>query len=158
MAIKSGHRLPAEFDAVFPRGLVAVGEVAPVIRYNQDRNAPKVQRLDINETTGELYTGLRMWKVAVLDPDQDNAKRKAFEVILLSEHQPVFPTSAREDDNGMRRIRLEGLTVEPFVVRQGSGERNFSYVDYRFYSTGFEGDTNTPKTNARNGSDVKAGA
>ncbi|WP_040788441.1 hypothetical protein [Nocardia paucivorans] len=146
MAISKGFRFPVEFHQAFPQGLVLLGEVAQKTKYNPDRTALPEPVYDINKD-GE-GTGLPVWVASVTDPhegQEGKAKRASFEIEFISSHQPVPATPEIVPGTGMRMIELEGLTAEPTVVRQGSGDKNFSYVSYKFRATGIKGDTNTPK-------------
>lgn len=152
MAIKKGYRFPVEFAEAFPRGLVLLGEIGPDTQYESDPNKPKVQKVDLDKN-GE-GSGLRQWKATVTDPDEDKAKRASFEIIFVSSHQPIPVGDELVPNTGMRMVELEGLTAEPKVMGQGE----FKYQGYTYRATGIKGDTNTPKANGRNASDVKAGA
>jgi hypothetical protein len=152
MAIKKGFRFPVEFADVFPRGLVLLGDIGPDTKYNPDRNAQPEQKVDLDKEGAG--TGLRQWKATVTDPDEDKAKRASFEVIFVASHQPVPAGPEIVANTGMRMVELEGLTAEPKVMGQGE----FKYQGYTYRATGIKGDNNTPKSNGRSASDVKAGA
>lgn len=154
MAIKKGHRFEVPFEVAFPRGLVLLGEIAPDTQYEPDRTKPKVQKKDVDERTGEVFTGLRQWKATVTDPDEDRAKRASFEVIFLSEQQPVPTSGEVVPGTGMRMVELEGLTAEPKVMGQGE----FRYQGFQYRATGIKGDRQTPKSSSKAAVDPKAGA
>ena len=156
MAIKKG-RISVEFAAAFPKDLILMGPVEPVIKFNPDRTAQKVQETDL-DYDGVPITGLRKWKILVTDPDAEDKRSVGFELILLTDYQPVVPDSAREliPGSGTRLIQLEGLTIEPRVM--DAKRDQYSWQGWTYRATGFIGDTNTPKPNGRNGSDAKAGA
>lgn len=155
MAMKKGYRFPVEFADAFPMGLLLLGEIGPDTQYDPDPAKPKVQKVDLDKN-GE-GTGLRQWKATVTDPHEGlegKGKRASFEVIFLASHQPVPVGPELVAGTGMRMVELEGLTAEPKVMGQGE----FKYQGYTYRATGIKDDTNTPKPNPRNGSDVKAGA
>ncbi|MEU7633426.1 hypothetical protein AB0C34_26190 [Nocardia sp. NPDC049220] len=150
MAIKRGFGFPIESRVAFPQGLVLMGEISQKTKYNPDRTALPEPVYDIDkEGQG---TGLPVWKAMVTDPDQEKATQASFEIEFVSSHQPVPASPEIVPGTGMRMIELEGLTAEPMVVRKGSGDKNFSFVSYKFRATGIKGDNNTPKANAANGS------
>lgn len=158
MAILRGFRFPIEFHKAFPQGLLLLGEISQMTKYNADRSAMPEPEFDIDKKTGE-GSGLPLWVASVTDPHEGGegkAKLASFQIVFVSSHQPVPTTSEIVPGTGMRMIELEGLTAEPTVVRQGSGDKNFSYVAYKFRATGIKGDNNTPKAAAANG--AKAGA
>jgi hypothetical protein len=128
MAIPRGHRFDIAFDSAFPQGLVLIGDVAPDNEYQsrEDKAAGRPVRQKVDPVTGQ-----RQWKAAVTDPDESNAKRASFEIMLIAEVQPV-PTTT-EVLPGMRPIQLDGLTAEPRVA--GNGE--FKYQSYVYRATGF---------------------
>jgi hypothetical protein len=74
---------------------------------------------------------LLVWKIAVTDQNEPNTKRRAYDVLLLSDTEPV-PTT-EEIADGLRPIRLEGVTVQPRVG--GTGE--FRYLTYTVRATGY---------------------
>ncbi|BAD55547.1 hypothetical protein [Nocardia farcinica] len=132
MALK-GYRFPIAHAEAFPQGLVLVGQIEPLIKYNPDRNAVPEQQIDYNPKTG-AGSRLPMWKATVTDPSETNAKRASFQLIFLSEVEPV--PSTPEVLPGMRQIELEGLLAEPKVM--GTGE--FKYQGFVFYAGGIKGD------------------
>lgn len=140
MAITRGFKFPVAFGDTFPQKLMATGDVVPVIKYNQDRNAVPEQMIDYDPKTGE-GSGKRLWKLAVTDPHEPHAKRKSFEVIFVADVQPVFSTPEIAPDTGLRWIELEGLTAEPKVMGQGE----YKYLGYVYRATGIAGDTSGAK-------------
>ncbi|MFI5501766.1 hypothetical protein ACIA5E_22120 [Nocardia asteroides] len=139
MALK-GHRFPVSHIEAFPEGLVLVGKIEPLTKYNPDRNAVQEQRFDFDPKTG-AGTRLPMWKATVTDPAETNSKRASFQLIFLAEVQPV--PSTPEVLPGMRQIVLEGLLAEPKVMGQGE----FKYLGYAFYAGGIKGDESGAKVN-----------
>jgi hypothetical protein len=134
MAIPRGHRFSISFDEAFPQGLVLIGEVAPDTEYQENKNAGRPARQQVDEVSGK-----RQWKATVTDPSEPNAKRASFKITLLADVQPVPTTS--EVLPGVRPVELDGLTAEPRVA--GNGE--FKYQSYLFRATGFA----APSTAAR---------
>jgi hypothetical protein len=157
MAILRGFRFPIEFSKAFPQGLVLLGEISQMTKYNPDPRAAVEGVFDFDKEGNG--SGLPLWSASVTDPHEGadgKAKLASFQIVFVSSHQPVPATPELVPGTGMRMIELEGLTAEPTVVRQGSGDKNFSYVAYKFRATGIKGDNNTPKAAATNG--AKAGA
>jgi hypothetical protein len=151
MAIKRGYRFPIGFRDAFPQGLVLLGEVSQMTEYNPDPRALPKPVFDIDrEGQG---TGLPLWVASVTDPhegQEGKAKLASFQIVFVSSHQPVPVSPEVVAGTGMRMIELEGLTAEPTVVRQGSGDKNFSYVSYKFRATGIKGDNSGAKQPAAN--------
>lgn len=131
MALKNVWFTP-EFHEAFPMGLFLLGEIQAVTEFSTDRNAPKVQKIDIdNEGNG---TRKRLWKGTVTDPAAANAKQASFDLVFVSDVQPV--PAAPEIARGMRPIELEGLQVKPKIA--GSGE--FKSIGWNIRATGIKGD------------------
>ncbi|MEV6432380.1 hypothetical protein [Nocardia sp. NPDC051463] len=139
MALK-GYRFPISHAEAFPLGLVLVGQIEPLTKYNQDRNAAPEQRYDFDPKTG-TGSGLLMWKATVTDPSETNSKRASFQLIFLADVQPV--PSTPEVLPGMRQVELEGLQAEPRVMGQGE----FKYQGFNFYAGGIKGDNSGAKVN-----------
>jgi hypothetical protein len=125
VALSRDHRFPVDHYRAFPKGLVLVGEIGPDTEFQPDRTKPAHQRVD-------EFTGLRVWKATVMDPDERKAKRASFELFFLAEVQPV--PSAAEVLPGMRPIELEGLTVQPKVMGQGE----FKYQGFVYRASGIK--------------------
>ncbi|MFJ1457389.1 hypothetical protein [Nocardia sp. N2S4-5] len=125
---KRDHRKSWWFEVVFsdwyPRGLFQIGPVQPDRAYSNDPNRPGPQNLD-------EATHLPLWKVAVLDPSEDKAKRKSFDVVIVSAEEPVPTTEELDED--MRRIQLDGLKVQPRIT----GTDQFKYLTWAVRATGF---------------------
>ncbi|MCX4095068.1 hypothetical protein [Nocardia sp. alder85J] len=136
MAIKKGYQFPIGFGEAFPQGLVGVGEISAMTKYNPIPGAVAEQMFDIDPKTGE-GTGLPLWKMTVTDPHQDKAKRASFEIVFVAQVQPVPATQEIVPGTGMRMIELEGLTAEPKVMGQGE----FKYLGFQYRATGIKGDT-----------------
>ncbi|WP_228815282.1 hypothetical protein [Nocardia cyriacigeorgica] len=118
-------------------GLFLLGEVTAMTEFSSDRNAPKRQRLDLdNEGNG---TGKRLWKATVTDPAAPNARQASFDVTFVADVQPV--PSTPEVAPGMRPIELEGLQIKPKIAGQGE----FKYIGYNVRATGIKGDTSGVK-------------
>ncbi|WP_040795712.1 hypothetical protein [Nocardia higoensis] len=142
MALKDAWFRP-DFHEAFPKGLFLLGDIEPVTEFSRDRNAPKVQKLDIDfEGNG---TGKRLWKGTVTDPTAANAKNASFDVIFVAEYQPV--PAAPEIVPGMTPIELEGLMVKPKIA--GSGE--FKSIGWTVRATGIKGDNSGAKGTAATG-------
>ncbi|MET8653826.1 hypothetical protein [Nocardia aurea] len=136
MALKDVWFRP-DFHEAFPKGLFLLGDIEPVTEFSQDRNAPKVQKLDIDyEGNG---TGKRLWKGTVTDPCASNAKNAAIDVTFVAEYQPV--PAALEIVPGMTPIELEGLMVKPKIA--GAGE--FKSIGWTVRATGIKGDNSGAK-------------
>ena len=117
------YRYKILFDEFFPLPLYQTGPVVPDTEYlGPNRQGP--QRRD-------PVTGLLVWRIAVTDQNEPNTKRRAYDVLLLSDTEPV-PTT-EEIADGLRPIRLEGVTVQPRVG--GTGE--FKYLDRIVRATGY---------------------
>ncbi|WP_019928113.1 hypothetical protein [Nocardia sp. BMG111209] len=140
MAIKKGHQFPIAFGEAFPQGLVGVGEISALTKYNPTPGAVAEQMFDIDPKTGE-GTGLPLWKMTVTDPHQDKAKRASFEIVFVAQVQPVPANPEIVPGTGMRMIELEGLTAEPKVMGQGE----FKYLGFQYRATGITGDTSGAK-------------
>ncbi len=140
MAIKKRYRFPIEFSEAFPQGLVLLGEVSALTKYNPNPNATPEQMFDFDPKTGE-GSGLPLWSASVTDPHQDKAKRASFDIIFVAQVQPVPATQEIVPGTGMRMIELEGLLAEPKVMGQGE----FKYLGYQFWATGIKGDTSGAK-------------
>ncbi|WP_253798502.1 hypothetical protein [Nocardia amikacinitolerans] len=117
-------RFAVEFADFFPDGLYQMGPVSPDLVYTGDPNRPGPQKRD--ELTGAL-----VWKITVSDPAVRRARRASYEVLLLSETEPV-PTTAEIGPN-LRPIELVGVTVQPRIAGQGE----FKYQDYMVRATGY---------------------
>lgn len=136
MALKDVWFTP-EFREAFPRGLFLLGEISPVTEFNSDRNAPKIQKQELDEDGNG--TGRRLWKGTVTDPDAANARNASYDVIFASPVQPV--PAVAEIVPGMTPIELEGLQIKPKVV--GTGE--FKSIGWTIRATGIKGDTSGAK-------------
>ncbi|WP_280446330.1 hypothetical protein [Nocardia brasiliensis] len=146
MAIQRGYKFRIESSEAFPQQLILMGPITQKMKYNADPRALPEPEFDIDrEGRG---TGLPLWVASVTDPHEGSegkAARASFEILFVASHQPVPVTDEIVPGSGLRMIELEGLTAEPTVVRKGSGEKNFSYVSYRFRATGIKGDTSGAK-------------
>lgn len=135
MSFKDGWFTPA-FDP-HPMGLFLLGEIQPVTHYNSDRNAPKIQKVDLDDEGNG--TGMRLWKATVTDPSADNARQASFEVVFVANQKPV--PSAPEIAKNVRPIELEGVTVKPKIA--GSGE--YKSIAWTVRATGIKGDNSGAK-------------
>ncbi|MEU7769489.1 hypothetical protein AB0B25_31015 [Nocardia sp. NPDC049190] len=136
MALKDIWFQPA-FHVAFEKGLFLLGTVQPVTEFQKDRSAPTRQKVDLdNDGNG---TGKRLWKATVTDPTAPNAKQASFDVIFVSDVQPV--PAAPEIVPGMTPIELEGLQIKPKIA--GSGE--FKSIGWSIRATGIKGDNSGSK-------------
>ncbi|MEV5835767.1 hypothetical protein [Nocardia sp. NPDC052112] len=143
MAIKRGYQFPIQLAAAFPQKLLLLGDIARMTKYNPDPRATAEPMFDIDPKTGE-GTGKALWKATVTDPHEGQdgkAKRASFEVIFISDVQPIPVGDEIVPGTGMRMIELEGLTAEPKVMGQGE----FKYLGYQYRATGIVGDTSGAK-------------
>lgn len=136
MALKNLWLSPV-FEEAFPKGLFLLGDVEPMTEFNSDRNAPRRQRVDLNEDGNG--SGKRLWKATVTDPDAPNAKQASFDVMFVADQMPV--PSAPEVAPGMRPIVLEGLQVKPKMAGQGE----YKSIGWNIRATGIKGDTSGSK-------------
>ncbi|MGW4768659.1 hypothetical protein ACWEO2_11525 [Nocardia sp. NPDC004278] len=122
------HRKDARFEQVyeewFKSGLVQIGPVRADTEYTGDLNRPGPQKFD-------PVTKLKVWKIAVTDPSEQKANRASFDLLLLSDEEPV-PTTP-EIAPGLRPIALTGLTVQPRVA----GNDQYKYLAYTVRATGY---------------------
>jgi len=105
MAINGKFRVSME--DVFPHGAFVVSAVEAVRDFEKSTPERFVQQLD-------KETGLAMWAVSVLDPDE--AARKADKTVtvkLLDAVQPVPPETT--GGTPFRPVEFDGLTVTPYV-------------------------------------------
>ncbi|WP_254190033.1 hypothetical protein [Nocardia noduli] len=110
-----------------------LGAISAVTEFSSDRNAPKIQKVDLDrEGNG---TGKRLWKGTVTDPTAANARNASFDVVFVSDVMPVPPVA--EIVPGMTPIELDGMQVKPKVV--GAGE--FKSIGFNVRATGIKGDT-----------------
>ncbi|WP_107659546.1 hypothetical protein [Nocardia suismassiliense] len=139
MAIKRGYQFQIPFKVAFPQGLVLLGEITRMTKYNPNPNAAPEGMFDLDrEGQG---TGLPLWKATVTDPHEDKAKRASFEVIFIADVQPIPVNEEIVPGTGMRMIELEGLTAEPKVMGQGE----FKYLGFTYRATGIVGDNSGAK-------------
>ncbi|MGW4848240.1 hypothetical protein [Nocardia brasiliensis] len=120
------------FNVAFEKGLFLLGGVAPLTKFQKDRNAPVIQEVDLDRDGNG--TGKRLWKATVTDPTAANAKQASFEVIFVADQMPV--PAVAEIVPGMTPIELEGLKIRPKIV--GAGE--FKSIGWSIRATGIKGD------------------
>ncbi|MQY24601.1 hypothetical protein NRB56_01490 [Nocardia sp. RB56] len=121
---RSAFRYPVAFEEFYAAGLYQMGPVRPDTVYTGDPNRPGPQQRD-------PVTGLWVWKASVTDPGEPNSRRRSYDILLLSETEPVPTTD--ELSAGLRPIVLEGLTVQPRVGGQGE----FKYLTYTVRAAGY---------------------
>ncbi|MGS2808431.1 hypothetical protein [Nocardia sp. MW-W600-9] len=133
--------IPTDFAAVFPQGLILVGEIEPDQEFSSDRNAPKRQKIDVDRDGNGSRK--RLWKATVMDPAGagKGAKNTGLDITFVSDVVPT-PSSA-EAMPGFRPIALEGLMLKPRVV--GNGE--FKSIGFYIRATGIVGDNSGAKAN-----------
>ncbi|MEV6095244.1 hypothetical protein [Nocardia sp. NPDC051981] len=117
-------RFPVVFEEFFALGLYQMGPVRPDTEYSGVPDRPGPQKRD-------PVTGALVWKIAVTDPGEANAKRASYDLLLLADTEPV-PTTP-ELAPGMRPIQLSGVTVQPRVGGQGE----YRYQAYTVRATGY---------------------
>ncbi|MGX1762646.1 hypothetical protein ACWIGW_24980 [Nocardia brasiliensis] len=139
MALKRGYQFQIPFGVAFPQGMVLLGEITRATKYNPNPNAKPEGLFDL-DADGQ-GSGKALWKATVTDPHEDKAKRASFEVIFISDVQPVPANAEIVPGTGMRMIELEGLTAEPKVMGQGE----FKYLGFTYRATGIKGDTSGAK-------------
>ncbi|ATL69060.1 hypothetical protein [Nocardia terpenica] len=106
--------LSVEFHEFAGAGMYQITDVRPDTEYTGDPKNPGKQKRDV-------ATGLLQWKIGVVDQAEPNPRRASYEVLLLSDTEPVPPT--QEIAKNMRPIELTGMQVQPRIGGQG---------DYRF--------------------------
>lgn len=106
-----------EFDDVFPFGAGIVGAVTAQADFDASTRENKVQARDKN--TGEL-----VWVFDVMDFDPE-ARERTFKVKVSAPVQPVPP--AEVAGLPIRPVRLEGLTVTPYMKELGGGRQKLSF-------------------------------
>ncbi|MEV6069256.1 hypothetical protein AB0L82_22140 [Nocardia sp. NPDC052001] len=136
MALKNMWLTP-DHDMTFPEGLVLVGTVEPVTEFSRDRNAPKRQKVDLDDEGNG--TGKRLWTATVSDSSINGARNAMFDVLFIADVRPV--PSAQPFAPGYTPIVLEGLQVKPKLV--GNGE--FKSIGWSYRATGIKGDNSGSK-------------
>ncbi|MBF6272162.1 MULTISPECIES: hypothetical protein [Nocardia] len=132
--------IPTEFRAVFPKGLLLLGDIEPQTEFSEDRSAPKRQAQDYDrEGNG---SGKRLWKATVMDRSGGKASQAGFDITFVSDQMPV--PSEPEVMEGLRPIELEGLLLKPRVV--GNGQ--FKSIGFYIRATGIVGDNSGAKVPA----------
>ncbi|OXR42307.1 hypothetical protein B7C42_05506 [Nocardia cerradoensis] len=129
-------RIPIDFSVFFGAGLYQMGPVRLDREYTGNPDRPGAQRRD-------EVTELPQWKISVMDPGESNARRTGYEIVLLSDKEPV-PTTAEIGPN-LRPIELTGLTIQPRVAGQGE----YKYQSYMVRATGY---ASAPSTGGRGSS------
>ncbi|MFB7723145.1 hypothetical protein [Nocardia sp. NPDC056100] len=114
-----------------------IGSIEPMTEFSQNRNAPKRQRVDLDDNGNG--TGKRLWKGTVADPTGIGEKNATFDVLFIADVQPV-PSTAPVSP-GFTPVVLEGMQVKPKIA--GSGE--FKSIGWKVRATGIVGDTSGSK-------------
>lgn len=149
------RRVMTRMAEAFPFGLYAVGPVEPELDFDKSTKDRPVQARD--KETDQL-----VWKVEVLDPDEDAKKSdRTFVVRLLAEVQPVLPQSL--PGLPFTPIELENLTASPWVdTRQctgpegGKAHRCRARQGWSFRASGVKAPKNMPSAQGGSGSSDKA--
>ncbi|MFE3796959.1 hypothetical protein [Nocardia tengchongensis] len=136
MALKDVWFTP-EFSEAFPMGLVLVGVIEAVTEFSRERNAPKRQKVDLDDQGNG--TGKRLWKGTVTDPTGSGSKNQTFDVLFIADVQPV--PSSSPISPGFTPVVLEGLQIKPKM--QGAGE--FKSIGWNIRATGIAGDNSGAK-------------
>lgn len=118
------RRISISFADVFPHGAYLVGEVEPELDFTAG-GADKPQKVDPD-------TGLRVWKVPVLDADPEaKGKAKAVTVKVLAEVQPVPP--ANSTASPFTPVSFDGMSATPYIDDSGNRPR----IAWSLRATGF---------------------
>ncbi|MGW5311599.1 hypothetical protein ACWEQ0_17185 [Nocardia thailandica] len=133
--------IPTDFQAVFPMGVVLLGEIEPDEEFSQDRNAPRRQKIDVDRDGNGSRK--RLWKATIMDPAGagKGAKNTGLDITFVSDAkpEPLHP----EVMPGFRPIELAGLMLKPRVI--GNGE--FKSIGFYIRATGIVGDPTAAKVN-----------
>lgn len=108
-------RFGVAFGDVFPVGAFLKGAVEPVMDFNAGRreDGSRPQQLDKD-------TGLLLWQVLVVDPDEEAGKRDtAVSVKFAAKVRPVPP----ENTSGLpwTPVEFTGMTALAYVDDSGNG-------------------------------------
>lgn len=111
------RRMEVVFGSVFPAGAYLVGDVEPVMDFQQEKRADGTRPQQMDPETGEL-----IWTVPVLDADPEARKNeKTINVKISARQQPVPP--ANTGDLPFVPVEFEGLTVTPWIDDNGQRPR-----------------------------------
>jgi hypothetical protein len=127
---------PAAFDAVFPSGAFVAGGVEKLRDWEKSRGDRVVQQVDKD-------TGLPLWVVEVIDP-QEGTRQRTVKVKVASEYQPVLPPPAA--GSPFIAVEFEGLVATPWVDDsrcQGKG-RCAARLAYSFKAAGVRAPSRLP--------------
>lgn len=116
--------LSVKFHEFAVAGMYQITPVRPDTEYTGDPNKPGKQKRDPE-------TGLLQWKIGVVDQAEPNPRRASYEVLLLSDTEPVPPTE--EIAKNMRPIELIGMQVQPRIGGQG----DFRFLTWAVRATGY---------------------
>ncbi|WP_040709122.1 hypothetical protein [Nocardia takedensis] len=130
--------IPTDFRAVFPKGVLLMGDIQPQTEFSENRDAPKRQAVDFDrEGRG---TGKRLWKATIMDRSGGKAAQAGFDITFVADQMPV--PSEPEVLEGLRPIELEGLLLKPRVT--GNGQ--FKSIGFMIRATGIKGDNSGAKS------------
>jgi hypothetical protein len=121
---RKGFRYKIASNEFFVAGCYQNGDITPDTEYSGNPDRPGPQRRD-------PVTGLLVWKLPVTDPAEPSSKRRSYDVLMLSDTEPVPPT--QEIAPGVRPVVLTEVTVEPRLAGQGE----FKYLSYTVRALGF---------------------
>ncbi|MFI5778839.1 hypothetical protein [Nocardia sp. NPDC051570] len=141
---RKNYRIPVAFDDYFRAGLYQIGPVVPDTEYSGDPNRPGPQKRD-------PVTGLLVWKLPVMDRAESNTRRASYDVLLLSDTEPV-PTT-QEIAPGYRPIALEDVTIQPRIAGQGE----YKFIQNTVRANGFAAPPATGGRSASSGGVKNAG-
>lgn len=111
------RKIKVDNSDVFPGGGFVIGEVTPVLDFNQGKRPDGSMPQKIDEETG-----LPVWTVPVLDADPEARKNeKTINVKILAKHQPVPP--ANEAGLPFVPVEFVGLVAVPWVDTNGPRPR-----------------------------------
>ena len=131
------RKIPVPQETVFPIPPFLIGQVEPMLNFDNDVRRPDGSRPQMLDKD----TGLPVWQVAVLDPDPEAGNREKTVVVkLIAQRQPVPP----ENKSGLpfTPVRFTGLTITPWIDDNGARPK----LSWSIRATGFEEAAPTPAT------------
>jgi hypothetical protein len=97
--------ISVEFGVVFPDGVYAAGKFEMLRDFDRSSADRVIQQVDKD-------TGLPLWVIEVIDPQEDTRQRTV-KVKIAAEYQPVLPSPT--PGSPFIAIEFEGLMVTPWV-------------------------------------------
>ncbi|WP_228002218.1 hypothetical protein [Nocardia australiensis] len=136
MALK-GYRFPISHSEAFPMGLVLVGPIEPLTKYNQDRNAAPEQRYDFDPEDRRRYGPADV---------EGHGHRSVGDKFQARQLSADLPAEVQRCPLLLRLCRVcvrlsWRLLAEPRVMGQGE----FKYQGFNFYAGGIKGDNSGAK-------------